>query len=356
MTWTKAKSRSRTALYRPRKVQHGHHCPPLRQCNDKIDKVWPKSLESSPSYPRNFQYFPCQKVATRRACMLVAFFCQQLLACEGVGKPYEILSWQARTVTDFSPLLKESDAAADPAKILNAGSNVFFCGKSHSWYKLSKESFRCFADSQDAIWKDPLMMNLKKKRRRRSIWPCKKHVMKESAFGRDNGDDNALCVKHCEEEDDEVEELDQDVRNPGWHLSCLKPYWSLRPRKKFGSSSETVKRCQTNFKVKQPGSGGNPARGSKHICSGHHQAPRKCEQTQVIISDINWHLLQPLQECCTVQRTAFWYAVCTVCHWTHCTTGLRRRQPCSKLEGNTWFSRPNRLRLVWVRPCTAHKG
>ena len=39
--------------------------------------------------------------------------------------------------------------------------------------------------------------------------------MKESAFGRDDGDDNALCVKHCEEEDDEVEELDQDVRNPG---------------------------------------------------------------------------------------------------------------------------------------------
>ena len=60
------------------------------------------------------------------------------------------------------------------------------------------------------------MMNLKKRRRRRSIWRCKKYVMKELTFGKeDDRDDNALCVKHFEEEDDEVEELDQDVRNPG---------------------------------------------------------------------------------------------------------------------------------------------
>ena len=35
-------------------------------------------------------------------------------------------------MTDFSPLLKESDAAADPAKILNAGSNVFLLWQVHT--------------------------------------------------------------------------------------------------------------------------------------------------------------------------------------------------------------------------------
>ena len=60
------------------------------------------------------------------------------------------------------------------------------------------------------------MMNLKKKKRRkRSIWPCKKHVTKELVFARDDSDDNVLCIRHFEEEDDEVEELDQDVWNPG---------------------------------------------------------------------------------------------------------------------------------------------